>query len=290
MSMAIEELGCRRAAQCFRIAGGAGPTVSRVLGDLLAQAERSRVADGAVAVRTYWSEEARMADLGLVGRRYSGAAHLEPDGHIAKLLERGLCSGLVGISSFALPGWLRNACRAGLPHRFVLDIENAHPVLLLQRHPHLHTLRAYVEHREDLLRQVHQDRAAAKELFLVLLYGGSAQGWMRRCSVAQLPAWVGQLEAEFAQAREADVAAHPDLFERVKTTSAKPVELLQYVLNTKLEREVLDAICGVVEKQLAGTVLAWEHDGAYVYCRRSAAEIKEAVEREVKLSVKARGG
>ena len=96
-----------------------------------------------------------------------------------------------------------------------------------RRHPSLQHLARYVEHREEILAAIPRTRAAAKELFIRLLYGGCVDTWCRELEVDRrtLPAFIDGFEADMHRIIELDGRGKGP-----------------YKLNTKTERQAIDAI------------------------------------------------
>ena len=69
--VAVKEIGRRVLSKVFRTAGGMGPTLLRVAGDILKQCGRGTVS-GARCFYTTYREEKNMVKLGMKERRYSG--------------------------------------------------------------------------------------------------------------------------------------------------------------------------------------------------------------------------
>ena len=60
-----------------------------------------------------------------------------------------------------------------------------------------------------------------------------------------------------------DCSKNRDVLKRLRDETARPRELLCYVLNTAQERELIDRVVNVVHR-LDGDVLAYEHDGLFL--------------------------
>ena len=57
----------------------------------------------------------------------------------------------------------------------------------------------------------------------------------------------------------------PELLQQLSEEDpSRAMELLQYVLNTKEERRVMDSV-GEAVRRLGGTVMTYEHDGLFVH-------------------------
>jgi hypothetical protein len=276
--IAMEELASSVAAKTFRIVDG-GPTLLCVLGDFLAQCTHGCTRDGATPIRVRWREEESMYLLGRHGRRYSGR---DLDGEsedvaVERFLSTGISKTFIQVSSFALPGWLRDVCRSGLRNRYVLDLVNAHPYIVSKRHPDLVHLREYVDNRDAILVQTHSDRKIAKQLYLRLLYGGSANAWSRSHGHAPVPPFAALYARDLNEARKRDVAAIPeDEMVKIRELSARVEDFVQYVLNTAEERDIVDNI-GTLVTRAGGSILAYEHDGLYIHFEGNCAELKEQI-------------
>jgi hypothetical protein len=187
-----------------------------------------------------------------VGRRYSGcpAIPAKATGELARfkrLLAEGVNPSTVGKSLFAFPGYVRNLSRAGLADLYILDLANCHPCVTLRRHPTMAGIAAYVKEREKTLASVPTPRAAAKELFIRMLYGGKALTWCQEHGVdpASLPPIVRAFERDVAKVRAAD-GGDPGV--------------VQYLRNTEAERKAIDSIESLLTSRGAW-IHAWEHDG-----------------------------
>ena len=87
-----------------------------------------------------------------------------------------------------------------------IDLENAHPNILLDRFPDMDGLRAYIEERDDVLEEVERltgvSRGKAKELFIRLVFGGTVDSWRQDCEVSpqrRLPDIVKQFSRDIAE-------------------------------------------------------------------------------------------
>ena len=138
-----------------------------------------------------------------------------------------------------------------------MDLVKAHPTITLRRHPPLQTLHHYVNLKQQVLAQIPADRSKSKELFIRLLYGGSTQAWCIEHNVEEdsLPPIVKEFEQDMARARSIDAQSdHP--FGAEDPESDK----LQYLLNTRSEREAIHSIETMLLARGARTH-AYEHDG-----------------------------
>ena len=262
---ALTDLASRRPAATYRPSKH-GPTLRRIIADVLGQ-----IADGGMLTTVFYEEE-RMTKLGFTGRRYSGYKRDSEDQRFEALIACGINAASVGMSPFRLPGWLRDLGRSKLDKCFVLDMVNAHVQILSRRHPGLKQLRDYVDRREGVLKEIPAPRKDAKLLFISMIYGGHWRKWCEEHKVdpANLPDLVENFRLEMQKAREADAGNHPELYKHlVAEDPARAMELLQYVLNTKEERRVMDSVEEAVQR-LGGTVMTYEHDGLYVYAPLAA--------------------
>ena len=247
----------------FRLSNGSGPTLLRAAGDLLVQCGRNRLPCGARAYKTVYFEESLMVALKKKGRRRTGGA----DGDQLKairLKNPGVASGHMAASTFMLPRWLRDVARAGLRNHYTFDLENCHPTLIAARHDSAF-LKNFVAERNAILAKTHPDRTAAKELYLRLLYGGSIENWVKAHEMTTFP--MMDYALEFQRTVRAlvaeDCSKNRDVLKRLRDETARPRELLCYVLNTAQERELIDRVVNVVHR-LDGDVLAYEHDGLFL--------------------------
>ena len=210
------------------------------------------------------------------GRRYSGCPSPlssrapppnTPLAHFKLLLSKSVNPATVGRSLFSFPKSLRHLCRAGLKDCLVLDLVNAHPTIMSRRHPSLPALALYVNQRAQILQSIPTSRDLAKELFIRLLYGGSVEAWASDHDIADpLPPIVEHFQQDVAKARALDMEIdHP--YGQVEA------DKLQYILNTRTEREAIDSI----ERMLlarGAQIHAYEHDGlCFTMKTHSAADL-----------------
>ena len=99
----------------------------------------------------------------------------------------GVNAGSVGMSLFRLPGWLRDLGRSNLDKCYVLDMVNAHALILSRRHPNLVRLREYVDRREEVMASIPAQRKDAKQLFIKMIYGGHWRSWCQKHDVEPCP-------------------------------------------------------------------------------------------------------
>jgi hypothetical protein len=152
---------------------------------------------------------------------------------------------------------------------------NAHALILSRRHPGLTQLRDYVDRREEVLASIAAQRKDAKLLFISMIYGGHWRSWCdeHKVDATKLPDCVEAFRLEMQEAREADARNHPGLHQQlVAEEPARALELLQYTLNTKEERRVMDSVGDAVER-LGGRVMTYEHDGLYVSAPQTATSL-----------------
>ena len=180
------------------------------------------------------------------------AAHGGADGDQLKALRLkspGVASGHMAASTFMLPRWLRDVARAGLRNHYTFDLENCHPTRFrifeeLRGRAERHTGKNCGEGAvpEAPLRW----RVTAHEMttFPMMDYALEFQRTVRA------------LVAE-------DCSKNRDVLKRLRNETARPRELLCYVLNTAQERELIDRVANVVHR-LDGNVLAYEHDGLFL--------------------------
>jgi hypothetical protein len=255
----LKDLASRKAAgeTCWP---GHDVTIRRLLLDYVACAKGGVLTVG-------WAES---KEAPFPGRRYCG--HVEGIPALEKLT-----NAAAGRSLFVLPKLLKAAGRAGLACAVDVDQVNCMFIAQQRRHRNATCLAQYVEHREDILREVMQTgvrRSDAKDLFIQLAYGGCARTWAEAHGVGELPAFVHEFAQEQIELRHQDVRDNEALFERLKKTHARPDCTLAFLLNTQRERQVLDemeAACnGLAE------VGSYEHDGLFLWSRRSDAEAWKA--------------
>ena len=100
-------------------------------------------------------------------------------------------------SLFCLPRPLRHAGRSGLTGCMDLDQVSFHFYAQLARHPCRPALVQYVHERDAVLASVAGVcREEAKQLFLLLAYGGSLKVWQQEHGGIELPDFVHQFDQE----------------------------------------------------------------------------------------------
>ena len=176
---------------------------------------------------------------------------------IPHILRRGANPGFVGRSLFCLPGCLRGVARSDLKDLWVLDLVNAHPIIMSRRHPDMPHLAQYVRDREAILASIPTDRATAKELFIRLMYGGCVANWCQESNVDRhtLPPFVDGFAAEMRRINEIDGRGKP-----------------LHVLNCEVERMAIDRIEELLVERGA-TIHAYEHDGLCFSLRANREEL-----------------
>jgi hypothetical protein len=191
-------------------------------------------------LQSRWEEE----EDGAKRRRYSKPSEKRND-PFAHIRRRGANPGFIGRSLFAPPGYIRDMARSDLRGMWILDLVNAHPCIMHRRHPSLQHLARYVEHREEILAAIPCTRAAAKELFIRLLYGGCVDTWCREFGVDRrsLPPFVDDFEADMRKIIELDGRGKDP-----------------YKINTEAERGAIDTIEELLVARGA-RIHAYEHDG-----------------------------
>ena len=206
-------------------------------------------------LQSSWVEE----EPGTKRRRYSKSQTTKRDDPFAVPRRRGANMSFIGRSVFTLPGYIRNMARSDLQDMWILDLVNAHPCIMHRRHPSLQYLAQYVEHREEALASIPANRAAAKELFIRLLYGGCVDTWCREFEVDRrtLPAFVDGFEADMHRIIELDGRGKDP-----------------YKLNTETERQAIDAIEALLVTRGA-QIHAYEHDGLCFTLKADAEELAQ---------------
>ncbi|CAE7265774.1 unnamed protein product, partial [Symbiodinium sp. CCMP2456] len=270
---AVKEIGRRVLSKVFRTADGCGPTLLRIAGDILKQCGRGMLS-GARCFLTTYREESKMMEIGMKGRRYSGFCPVvkkkkkdeEEEDHSPQP-DGGLVSAHVRTSVFAQPCWLRDVFRAGLPNHFVFDLVNAE----------------YIDRRDTVLSETHVERWIAKQLYLPLLYGGSVKAWKMEHKITAFAreGFAHRFAKEMSEGRKKDCGARKGELGKLRQMTARPVEFLQYALNTATERELVDLVVNKVEEDPEAAVCAFEHDGLFLYYpagqKKLFADIKSAL-------------
>jgi hypothetical protein len=275
---AIKALMQKKAAAAFRPAG-MGPSVRRIMGDFV---QRSK----AGVIQNVWRDE---GSKGMTGRRYSGSAAVvlrealedfknnppetEADKGkpkkpaalvklelIVKTCEKEHISPSgMGASSFALPKYLRHVARSELPGCYVLDLVNAHPSIVHQRHPDLKFIANYVTNRDAWLKAVGTSRDDAKNLMIRLLYAGSLEAWEGEMNIRLPDPLRGSIvgyAADLAKARIRDRVVNA-------TELTLPDNVRQYQLNTAEERRAINQIELALKAHCNAKIMAYEHDGLF---------------------------
>ena len=190
----------------------------------------------------------------------------------------GIVTAHFATSTFAQPNWLRSLLRSGLPGHFVFDLENCHLAVLRERHQPAadSALETYFQDREHILRDTHADRAVAKQLFLRLLYGGSILAWKRTHRLGEFATeqFAERFAAEMAAMRQADCQNHTQLLAKLRQRTARPVEYLQYALNTARERELIDKVVLRLGEHHNTAVLAFD----FRYTVKPTMPLREALQ------------
>ncbi|CAE7326396.1 unnamed protein product, partial [Symbiodinium sp. CCMP2456] len=272
---AVKEIGKRVLSKVFRTANGAGPTLLRIAGDILKQCGRGMLS-GARCFYTTYREESKMMEIQMKGRRYSGFCPVikkkkkdDEEEDTSSQPDGGLVSAHVRTSVFAQPCWLRDVFRAGLPNHFVFDLVNAHLAISAKRWgaDAGSALREYIDHRDAVLSETHAERWIAKQLYLRLLYGGSVKAWKAEHKIAAFAReeFAHRFAKEMSEGRKKDCGSHKGELGKLRQMTARPVEFLQYALNTATERELVDRVVNKVEEDPEASVCAFEHDGLFLY-------------------------
>ena len=144
---------------------------------------------------------------------------------------------------------------------------NARPHIQHRRHPDLAALREYVRQREATLRSIPGERDDAKQLFIRLVYKGHWRKWCQDTGVSPgaLPEIVERFRVEQEEISRRDQEANQETLRVFQAEDpGRAAEVLQYVLNTAEERRVMDKVEEALQ-QMGGRVLAFEHDGLFVY-------------------------
>ena len=270
----LQDIACRRAAAFYRMKGTEA-SLREVIFWYLRCSVPSKEHPGERELIVLWREDKSVTDMGRKTRRYSGFAPFQTSPqpgmeHFVRLVEEGVPSAFVGRSFFAVNKLLRGAARAGI-QGVDLDVVNMHPRALARRHL-APELEGYVRDREARLAEVCAatgcSREAAKELFLVLLYGGGVRSWAEEHGVREeaLPTSIAAFKAEQLRLRTLDVSREPELYLKCcQTGHDRPDVKLQSVLNTTAERLTVDLMEAAVH-QSGGRVCSFEHDGIFVRC------------------------
>ncbi|CAE7351098.1 unnamed protein product, partial [Symbiodinium sp. CCMP2456] len=137
----------------------------------------------------------------------------------------------------------------------------------------------YIDHRDTVLAETHAERWVAKQLYLRLLYGGSVKAWKSEHSVAQFPRedFAHRFAKEMAEGRKKDCGARKEELSQLRKMTARPVEFLEYALNTAAEREIVDLVVNKIEEDPEASVCAFEHDGLFLYYPAGEAQLNRDI-------------
>lgn len=285
----LTDIAGRRAAASYYMPGC---TVSlREIIYWYMQCSSPGAAPGERELPVLWREDKSLTEMGRKTRRYSGFAAFQQSAQpgmepFARMVEDGVPATFVGRSFFAVNRILRGAARAGIGG-LDLDVDNAHPRATSKRHPLAPELAAYIRHRDARLAEVCEatgcHRDAAKQLFLLLTYGGGANSWCQEHGVAEaaLPASVATFKEEQKRLRALDCAQEPELHAKCQQSGhERPDVKLASLLNNGAERFTVDLMEAAVV-HAGGRVCSYEHDGLYV---RVAPALEAELVRKVQMA------
>ena len=246
---ALGELATWEVSKVFRLSNGSGPTL----------VARRRGSPGAVRPEQASVRGTRLQDSLLRGVSHGGS---QEEGEAAH--GRGGRGSVEG-DPIEEPGSGQRAHGGFHLHAAeMVERRGQHPTLIAARHDSAF-LKNFVAERNAILAKTHPDRTAAKELYLRLLYGGSIENWVKAHETTTFP--MMDYALEFQRTVRAlvaeDCSKNRDVLKRLRDETARPRELLCYVLNTAQERELIDRVVNVVHR-LDGDVLAYEHDGLFL--------------------------
>ncbi len=166
-----------------------------------------------------------------------------------------------------------------------IDIVNAHPTLLLHLckkngWPSTY-LELYVSGREiylmDVVVMCHMPRESAKNLFIQIIYGGSASWWQQQNGVSALPAFVTHFESEMQAVMNLAWTANGD-YQAIVASKKNPKASLLSLKLQEMELIVLDAL----EQYLRlndWKIGVYVFDGLMVF-KRSDCDLSHALLRE----------
>jgi len=143
-----------------------------------------------------------------------------------------------------------------------IDIENCHPIILdniLDYHKIEHPLlKKYINNRNDYLNEVKQfhnvDRDKSKTLFLILMYGGSYDNWIKKNSNNNNKLnFIDDFQKEIIQYQKLIADNNPELFKIIKNKKNKN----DYNINGKL--------CSIYLQEKECLLL----EQIYLYCKNN---------------------
>lgn len=154
-----------------------------------------------------------------------------------------------------------------------IDIVNCHPVLLVQYAKNkynydLPLLAHYVEHRDDMLAKLSENRDEAKEMVIKILYGGKTDNYHLLPIACEL-----QKFTRFLTEQE----DHKELFEECKKEDNRYASFLSHLLQTE-EVACMLAMKDSFENQ-GWSVDVLAYDGVMVRIRQDATLTKEVLYR-----------
>ena len=230
---AIADLASRRAAGFLRLPGS-NMTVREIAFYFLQCCTRTATyADGSEigVLPVIWRESACAREFGIKTRRFSGFKSFLDDeeaggahGERFRALQKAEVPACVlGKSFFSVAKLLRWTARTGV-RGIDIDQVNAHFNTQALRHPSARWLNQYRARRESTLREIgatlpddvgaaEDKRDAAKDLFIILGYGGGIDKWCRQHGVERrrLPALVEDFAREQQALRKEDVLHNREL-------------------------------------------------------------------------------
>ncbi len=113
-----------------------------------------------------------------------------------------------------------------------------------------------------------EKRDAAKQLFIILGYGGGVDSWCKQHGVAKekLPNFVTDFAREQRTLRKEDVLQRPDMHAMARRRGHhRPDVKVQATLNLEGEREALDAMEAGLGNIDTCELGSYEHDGLFVW-------------------------
>eukprot|EP00873_Tetraselmis_striata_P039780 jgi/Tetstr1/460044/TSEL_005364.t1 len=169
-------------------------------------------------------------------------------------------------------GGLRRVLIAG---KYVeVDMQNAHFQLLAGKYPDASAIQDYISNREEHLRGVQEaagvPRAVAKQLFIMLIFGGSVDGWKAENNIPeslQLPSFCQELYYTVV-ALKADFQVRPENQTFVKAAKSKKLRMSWQNTAFALWLQDLEARCmlAAIDHLRANgvQVASLIHDGALI--------------------------
>ena len=257
--VAVEEIGKRVLSKVFRTGNGNGPTVMRICGDILAWPGR-----GAFALRTGrrrgWSPSAKKAGVSPVTWR------LPRRRRRGRRKRRSLRA-----TSQPAP----SPSRIGSGHCFARDYRGISS-LTWRTATWQCCANAISQRPTRRWRHTSRTGSASSATHMRTAPWPNSSSCVF-CTVGR--SWPGSARTDLGSSRQSSLpsgsqqrwlpcgrlTARTKLLAKLRQRTARPVEYLQYALNTARERELIDKVVLRLGEHRNAAVLAFEHDGLFLY-------------------------